>query len=188
MHLTSHDDEFREKRDDVLRGCYEAPKSEHIVCVGEKDRHSSPRAPLHWHPDEARPAAAPRVRVHPPRHVLLGGPVRCTPRQPFRASRRKRTTATRSSSCSTSSISSIRQPWAHRPDRRHVSRHGSWLRAPPASDALHGGVAPRLRRRFRCGGRSTYRSWPFAGRWCSIAWVQQSHRSRRAGFRLSANV
>lgn len=36
MYLTSHDDEFREKRDDVLRVYYEAPKSEHIVCVDEK--------------------------------------------------------------------------------------------------------------------------------------------------------
>jgi hypothetical protein len=36
MYLTSHDDEFREKRDDVLRVYYEAPKREHIVCVDEK--------------------------------------------------------------------------------------------------------------------------------------------------------
>jgi hypothetical protein len=36
MYLTSHDDEFREKRDDVLRVYYETPKHEHIVCVDEK--------------------------------------------------------------------------------------------------------------------------------------------------------
>jgi transposase len=36
MYLTSHDDEFREKRDDVLRVYYETPKTEHIVCVDEK--------------------------------------------------------------------------------------------------------------------------------------------------------
>ena len=36
MYLTSHDDEFREKRDDVLRVYYEAPKNEHIVSVDEK--------------------------------------------------------------------------------------------------------------------------------------------------------
>src|SRR5215471_21057921 len=29
MYLTSHDDDFRQKRDDVLRVYYEAPKSEH---------------------------------------------------------------------------------------------------------------------------------------------------------------
>lgn len=36
MWLTSHDDEFREKRDDVLRVYYETPPDEHIVCVDEK--------------------------------------------------------------------------------------------------------------------------------------------------------
>jgi hypothetical protein len=36
MYLTSQDDEFREKRDDVLRVYYEAPASEHIICVDEK--------------------------------------------------------------------------------------------------------------------------------------------------------
>ena len=36
MYLTSHDEEFREKRDDVLRVYYEAPKNEHIVSVDEK--------------------------------------------------------------------------------------------------------------------------------------------------------
>src|SRR5512140_3994501 len=36
MWLTSHDDEFREKRDDVLRLYYETPADEHIVCVDEK--------------------------------------------------------------------------------------------------------------------------------------------------------
>ena len=36
MYLTSHDEEFRDKRDDVLRVYYETPKNEHIVCVDEK--------------------------------------------------------------------------------------------------------------------------------------------------------
>lgn len=36
MWLTSHDDEFREKRDEVLRVYYEAPKHEHIICLDEK--------------------------------------------------------------------------------------------------------------------------------------------------------
>jgi hypothetical protein len=36
MWLTSQDDEFRAKRDDVLRVYYESPRNEHIVCVDEK--------------------------------------------------------------------------------------------------------------------------------------------------------
>ena len=36
MWLTSHDDEFRAKRDDVLRLYYEAPPDEHIICLDEK--------------------------------------------------------------------------------------------------------------------------------------------------------
>jgi hypothetical protein len=36
MWLTSHDEEFRQKRDDVLRVYYETPADEHIVCVDEK--------------------------------------------------------------------------------------------------------------------------------------------------------
>ncbi len=36
MWLTSHDDEFREKRDDVLRVYYETSAREHIICVDEK--------------------------------------------------------------------------------------------------------------------------------------------------------
>lgn len=36
MYLTSHDDEFRQKRDDVLRLYYERPASEHIICLDEK--------------------------------------------------------------------------------------------------------------------------------------------------------
>jgi hypothetical protein len=36
MWLTSHDDEYRQKRDDVLHVYYDAPKSEHIICVDEK--------------------------------------------------------------------------------------------------------------------------------------------------------
>jgi hypothetical protein len=36
MWLTSHDDEFRAKRDDVLRVYYDTPKDEHIVCLDEQ--------------------------------------------------------------------------------------------------------------------------------------------------------
>lgn len=36
MWLNSQDDEFREKRDDVLRVYYEAPADEHIICLDEK--------------------------------------------------------------------------------------------------------------------------------------------------------
>ena len=36
MWLTSHDDEFRTKRDDVLRLYYEASKKEHIISLDEK--------------------------------------------------------------------------------------------------------------------------------------------------------
>jgi DDE superfamily endonuclease len=36
MYLTSHDEEFRHKRDDVLRVYYETPAGEHIVCLDEK--------------------------------------------------------------------------------------------------------------------------------------------------------
>lgn len=36
MYLTSHDDEFRAKRDDVLRLYYEAPADEHLICLDEK--------------------------------------------------------------------------------------------------------------------------------------------------------
>ncbi len=36
MWLTSHDEKFREKRDDVLRVYYETPLDEHIICLDEK--------------------------------------------------------------------------------------------------------------------------------------------------------
>jgi hypothetical protein len=36
MWLTSQDDEFREKRDDVLKVYYETPSAEHIICLDEK--------------------------------------------------------------------------------------------------------------------------------------------------------
>jgi transposase len=35
MYLTSHDDEFREKRDDVLHVYYDTPRDEHIICLDE---------------------------------------------------------------------------------------------------------------------------------------------------------
>jgi transposase len=34
--MSSHDDEFREKRDDVLHVYYDVPEREHIICVDEK--------------------------------------------------------------------------------------------------------------------------------------------------------
>ncbi len=36
MWLTSHDEEFRTKRDDVLHVYYDTPLDEHVVCVDEK--------------------------------------------------------------------------------------------------------------------------------------------------------
>jgi transposase len=36
MYLTSHDDEFREKRDDILHAYYDSPPDEHIICLDEK--------------------------------------------------------------------------------------------------------------------------------------------------------
>lgn len=36
MYLTSHDEEFREKRDDVLHVYYDTPADEHIICLDEK--------------------------------------------------------------------------------------------------------------------------------------------------------
>ena len=36
MWLTSHDEDFRCKRDDILRVYYEAPAAEHIICLDEK--------------------------------------------------------------------------------------------------------------------------------------------------------
>jgi transposase len=36
MWVTSHDEEFRAKRDDVLRVYYETPQNEHIICLDEK--------------------------------------------------------------------------------------------------------------------------------------------------------
>lgn len=36
MYLTSHDEEFRDKRDDVLHVYYDTPVNEHIICLDEK--------------------------------------------------------------------------------------------------------------------------------------------------------
>ncbi|MFO0762975.1 MAG: transposase, partial [Byssovorax sp.] len=36
MWLTSHDEEFRAKRDDVLHLYYDAPADEHLICLDEK--------------------------------------------------------------------------------------------------------------------------------------------------------
>ncbi len=62
MYLTSHDDEFRQKRDDVLHVYYDAPPGEHIICLDEEDGDAglgaaSVRGLAHG----ARPAGAARV-------------------------------------------------------------------------------------------------------------------------------
>jgi hypothetical protein len=36
MYLTSHDEDFRQKRDDVLHVYYDTPRDEHIICLDEK--------------------------------------------------------------------------------------------------------------------------------------------------------
>jgi hypothetical protein len=36
MWLTSHDEEFRRKRDDVLHVYYDTPADEHVICIDEK--------------------------------------------------------------------------------------------------------------------------------------------------------
>jgi len=36
MYLRSHDEEFRQKRDDVLHVYYDTPSDEHIICLDEK--------------------------------------------------------------------------------------------------------------------------------------------------------
>jgi transposase len=36
MYLTSHDEDFRQKRDDILHLYYDAPVDEHIICLDEK--------------------------------------------------------------------------------------------------------------------------------------------------------
>ncbi len=107
MYLTSQDDEFRAKRDDVLRVYYETPADEHIVCVDEK---TGMQALERRYPDIAMPsrsAGPARIRVHPPRYALLDGRTRratwVCPSGLHRAS----TTETRSSTCWNSLNSSI---------------------------------------------------------------------------------
>jgi transposase len=36
MYLTSHDEDFRRKRDDVLHVYYDTPRGEHVICLDEK--------------------------------------------------------------------------------------------------------------------------------------------------------
>lgn len=36
MGMTSQDDAFRDKRDEVLRVYYDSPETEHILCLDEK--------------------------------------------------------------------------------------------------------------------------------------------------------
>jgi transposase len=56
MYLTSHDDDFRDKRDDVLRVYYDAPPNEHIICLDEK---TGMQALERRHPDIAMRADQP---------------------------------------------------------------------------------------------------------------------------------
>ena len=56
MWLTSQDEQFREKRDAVLRLYYEAPPDEHIICVDEK---TGMQALERRHPDLAMTAGWP---------------------------------------------------------------------------------------------------------------------------------
>jgi hypothetical protein len=65
MYVTSHDGEFQEKRDDVLRVYYEAPKREHIVYVDEKTGIQTLERRYVDIPMDPEPAAAPRAREHP---------------------------------------------------------------------------------------------------------------------------
>ena len=69
MWLTSHDDEFREKRDDVLHLYYDTPADEHIVCVDEK---TGIQALERCHPDLAMcPGSAIRREYEYIRHGTL---------------------------------------------------------------------------------------------------------------------
>jgi hypothetical protein len=56
MYLTSHDEEFRAKRDDVLRLYYEAPAGEHIICLDEKSNMQAlePAREAPWPPGSSR--------------------------------------------------------------------------------------------------------------------------------------
>jgi len=74
MWLTSHDDEFREKRDDVLRLYYEAPRDHHVICLDEK---TGMQALERRHPDIAMRSGQPvRREFEYIRHgtlCLMGG-------------------------------------------------------------------------------------------------------------------
>lgn len=74
MWLTSHDDEFRAKRDDVLRLYYETPPHEHIICLDEK---TGMQALERKHPDLAMTPGQPiRRECEYIRHgtlCLMGG-------------------------------------------------------------------------------------------------------------------
>lgn len=74
MWLTSHDDEFRAKRDDVLRLYYETPPDEHIICLDEK---TGMQALERKHPDLAMTPGQPiRRECEYIRHgtlCLMGG-------------------------------------------------------------------------------------------------------------------
>lgn len=69
MYLTSHDEDFRAKRDDVLHLYYDAPATEHIICLDEK---TGMQALERRNPDIAmRPGQPVRREVEYIRHNTL---------------------------------------------------------------------------------------------------------------------
>ena len=69
MWLTSQDEEFRAKRDDVLRLYYDAPRGEHVICLDEK---TGMQALERRHPDiPMRPSQPVRREFEYIRHGTL---------------------------------------------------------------------------------------------------------------------
>lgn len=56
MYLTSHDEDFRQKRDDILHVYYDTPTDQHIICLDEK---TGMQALERRHPDIAMHAGQP---------------------------------------------------------------------------------------------------------------------------------
>jgi hypothetical protein len=97
--LTSQDDEFREKRDDVLRVYYEAPADEHVICVDEK---TGIQALERGHPDQPMvPGQVVRREFEYIRHGTLTWMGAFDVRRGPSASLPRLTTPIPSSSCST---------------------------------------------------------------------------------------
>ncbi len=109
MYLTSHDDEFRAKRDDVLPLYYEAPPGEHIVCLDEM---TGVQALERKYPDIPRRPGQPVLRefeyIRHGTRCLMGGPIARSPG---------------TSACPTDGATSAGRYWE--PSAR--SRIGRWL-------------------------------------------------------------